>query len=224
MAKKVTMFKNSKGVRVPVVTTIIGQLDKPGLMYWAHKLGLEGVSDLRAHRDAIGQAGNLAHELALPFLSGIEIGDTLKTLQSEYTPEELALAVPIMNRFAAWAKGHEFQTSFEEESFISERYQFGGRIDWFGIMDGVPTLLDLKFTKALYPESTYQMSAYRYLLKERGIDVDRTKIIRIGRTEEEGFEEPDLPEEVLETGWNVFLRLREIYDLAKTLPKTGKAA
>ena len=48
--------------------------------------------------------------------------------------------------------------------------------------------------------------------------------IQSGGPEEWGFEEPDLPEEVLETGWNVFLRLREIYDLAKTLPKTGKAA
>ncbi|QVL37005.1 hypothetical protein [Aminirod propionatiphilus] len=137
---------------------------------------------------------------------------------------ELALAVPIMNRFAKWAEGHEFQTAFEEESFVSEQYQFGGRIDWFGTMDGVPTLIDLKFTKALYPESTYQMSAYRHLLAERGIDVGRTKIVRFGRTEEEGFEEPELPEEVLETGWNVFLHLREIYALAKTLPKTGKAA
>lgn len=219
-----TIFRDSAGKRLPSVSTIIGQLDKPGLMYWAHKLGLEGVSDLRAHRDAISQAGNLAHELALPFLSGIEIGDTLKALQKDYTPEELALAVSIMSRFTKWAEGHEFQTAFEEESFISERYQFGGRIDWFGIMDGVPTLLDLKFTKALYPESTYQMAAYLHLLKERGIEVVRTKIVRFGRAEDEGFEEPELPEEILETGGNVFLHLREIYDLAKTLPKTGKAA
>lgn len=136
--KKVTMFKNDKGKRVPSVTTIVGQLDKPGLMYWAHDLGLKGVSDLRAHRDAISQAGKLAHELALPFLSGVEIGETLKSIQGEYEPEELELTVPIMNRFTEWAGKHTFRTIYEEESFISERYQFGGRIDWFGEMDGIP--------------------------------------------------------------------------------------
>lgn len=35
-----TIFKDSTGKRVPSVSTIIGQLDKPGLVYWAHKLRL----------------------------------------------------------------------------------------------------------------------------------------------------------------------------------------
>ncbi len=222
--KKVTMFKNEKGKRVPSVTTIVGQLDKPGLMYWAHDLGLKGVSDLRAHRDAISQAGKLAHDLALPFLSGIEIGETLKSIQGDYEPEELELAVPIMNRFTEWAGKHTFRTIYDEESFISENHQFGGRIDWFGEMDGIPTLLDFKFAKALHPETTYQLAAYYRLLVEKGIYAERTQAVRFGRKEDEGFEEQELSIATIDTGWEVFLRLRDIYDLAKTLPKTGKAA
>ncbi|WP_448807488.1 hypothetical protein [Aminobacterium colombiense] len=223
MAKR-TVLKNSAGKRVPSVSTIVGQLDKPGLVYWAHKLGLAGVENLRDHRDAIGKAGNLAHDLAIPYLSGVDIHTTIEEVKDDYTQEEIELAIPIMDRFRAWAEQHEFKTAFAEKSIVSDIYDFGGRFDWYGLVDGVPTLIDFKFTKDIYPDHSYQLAAYAYLLKEKMSPPEASKIIRFGREEAEGFEERALSGEALDLSWQVFCRLLDVYSLVKRLKKADKEA
>ena len=47
------IYKLKSGEIVPGVTTIIGQLDKPGLLDWAWRLGKEG-KDWREERDSAG--------------------------------------------------------------------------------------------------------------------------------------------------------------------------
>jgi hypothetical protein len=43
ISKAHTIYKTAEGVRVPGATTITGLLNKPYLVPWANKLGLEGI-------------------------------------------------------------------------------------------------------------------------------------------------------------------------------------
>jgi hypothetical protein len=72
---------------------------------------------------------------------------------------------------------------------ISEKYGYGGTIDFLCYLDGVLTLVDFKTSKAIYDEMLLQLCAYVKLLQENGYDIKQAKILRIGRDESEGFEE-----------------------------------
>jgi hypothetical protein len=228
MATK-TMFKNAAGKRVPSVSTITGLLDKPALMYWAHKLGLQGVADLRGHRDSIKKAGTLMHELIEECLKSkgahaIHFGEIdidkvyQKTDTKEYTKEEIALSRPIFERACKLlASISPFTTGLMEYSMISEEHQFGGRLDWYGVTqgNGPLTLIDFKSGKDVYLETIVQLSAYRGLLLELKNRVDKVRVVRVGGTPEDGEEIRELSDAQLEAGWNLFLHLRKIHDLKK---------
>jgi hypothetical protein len=224
------------GKRVPSVSSIAGQLDKPGLVFWAHGLGLKGVQSIRDHRDKDQRAGVLAHEILLGWLKGdgkSPMGELYENLDiSEYTPEEIETSKPILERAADLvdAEISPVKTSFIEESFVSEEYLFGGRIDWYGMIngDGPMALVDFKTSKGIYPDNIIQISAYWGLLRENKLYTDRVMIVRVGTKKEEGEEICTLTDAQLSAGWKTFLLLRQIYDLKKTvegdIAKTRKAA
>ena len=51
-ARQHTVYKLASGARVPGVTTVLSVLNKPALVPWANKLGLEGI-DVRKYVDAL---------------------------------------------------------------------------------------------------------------------------------------------------------------------------
>jgi hypothetical protein len=232
----VTMFKNSQGKRVPSVSTVVGLLDKPGLVGWAHKLGLAGVVDLRAHRDAAKQAGKITHALVESCLAArgrVYFGDIdtdkayADTDLSGYTEEEIALSRPAFGRAARLLAGiGPMTTGLIEYSMISEKHQFGGRLDWYGVAgeSGPLTLMDIKSGKDVYADSVIQAAAYRGLLLELGNKVERVIIARIGGTPEEGEEIRELSYGELDAAWEAFLHLRAIHGLKKTFAQERKAA
>jgi hypothetical protein len=94
---------------------------------------------------------------------------------------------------------------------VSELYGYGGTIDCFGYINEVPTLIDFKTGKAIYEEMIYQVAAYQQLLKEnKKIDCG-VRIIRIGRDEDEGFE--DRLCKNLDDSWQIFFYCLHIYKL-----------
>ena len=90
---------------------------------------------------------------------------------------------------------------------------FGGTVDLYCKLDGVPTLIDFKTSKGIFDEMLYQVGAYRQLLMEHNYPVKNTRILRIGRTEDEGFEERHLPNP--EVYWQIFEHALRIYQLRK---------
>ena len=181
-AKAHTIYKTSEGVRVPGATTITGLLNKPHLITWANRLGLEGV-DSTKYRDDAASIGTLAHAMVQAHLTNEEL-DT-----EQYSPIELDLASNAVLSFHEWQKQHRLNVLLCEEPLVSDKYRFGGTIDCYCTLDGVPTLLDFKTGKAIYDEHFVQLSAYKMLLQEHGYTVDQCRILRIGRDETEGFEE-----------------------------------
>jgi hypothetical protein len=196
------------------VTTILGILNKPALIEWAWRCGLNG-QDYKLVRDSAATVGTIAHYLIMCYLKGEE------PELSIYSPDDIKTAENSVLSFLEWAKGRSLKPVLLEEPLTSEHYSFGGTIDYFGQLDNGSALLDFKTGKAIYPEMIFQVAAYAQLLEEdREIDgvvlpVDTVRILRIPRSEDEDFEERILTEAQLRDGWEIFLRCLDIYRLQK---------
>lgn len=201
-------YKTKDGKVVPGVTTVLGILNKPALMHWAWDLGIKGI-DYRKFRDDKADIGTLAHYLIMCHLQGIK-PDT-----SDYSANQIDKAENAVISFYEWEKEHKHKPILIEEPLVSERYGYGGTCDLLTEVGNELWLVDFKTGKALYKEFTMQVATYFHLLKENGYAADSIKILRIGRDETEGFEEKTIKD--CETGWQIFLRCLDIYNLQKLL-------
>lgn len=201
-------YKLADGKVVPGATTITGLLNKPQLVRWANKLGLEGI-DSSKYTDEAAAVGTLAHEMVQAHLQG----ETVDT--NMFSPLQVELAENALISFYEWLARHEVEPIMCEVPMVSEKYKFGGTVDCYCKLDGVPTLLDFKTGKAIYDEYFVQVSAYKELLVERGYPVERVQILRIGRDETEGFEERAITD--TRKYFQIFENLLNVYYLRKEL-------
>jgi len=205
-----TIYRNKEGKRVPGVTTALGLLNKPALIHWAWKLGIEGI-DYKTFRDDKADIGTLTHLMALSYEKD-EKPDT-----DYYTKAQIDLAETCFLKYLAWRDKHEVKSIFLEKQSVSEMFQYGGTLDHYCLLDGVKTLIDYKTGKAIYSEQFYQLAAYKQLLNEEGYKVDQCIILRLGRNEEEGFETKTMTD--LRKQLGVFLSCLKIYQLKKEIKK-----
>ena len=203
-------YKNSAGLIVPGVTTILGILNKPALIIWANRLGLQGI-DSTKYRDEAADIGTLAHHLVISHLQKAE-PDT-----SDYSAIQIDQANNAFQNYLAWERGHIVKPLMVETPFVSEEKGFGGTIDFYGLVDDITTIIDFKTGSGFYPEHLYQVAAYGVLLKEAGHSIGQAILLRIGRTADEGFEEKAVYNLDRET--HIFLHCLAIYKLQHDKPK-----
>ena len=206
-------YQTKDGLYVPGVTTVLGLRAKPQLILWANRLGLQGI-DSSKYRDEMGEVGSLAHAMILADLKGERV-DT-----SDYTPNQVNLAENCFLKYLAWAKGKDIKPILVEEPTVCDKHLFGGTLDFYGLVDGVPTLVDYK-TGGIYQEAYIQASACTHLVVEDREMQPPEKVIILGipRTETE-----KCVEEVhtnTSRGWEIFRRLLEIYWLEKERTPQG---
>jgi hypothetical protein len=202
VSKAHVRYKLADGTVVPGATTITGLLNKPFLVTWANRLGLEGI-DSTKYRDAAAEVGTLAHQMIQDYLQGEQ------TDFSNYSKEQISLAENAVLSFFEWEKGHKIEPIICESPLVSERYKFGGTVDCYCFLDGVPTLLDFKTGKAIYDEYFVQLAGYKALLEEHGHEVKSCHILRVGRDETEGFEDRTVTN--LDTYFEIFQNLLNVY-------------
>lgn len=205
-----TRYRLTDGTIVPGTTTILGVLAKPQLVKWANDLGLQGI-DSTKYTDKMAVIGTLAH-----YLVECELKRETPNLDN-YTKEEIDKAENALISFYEWQKENDLEVIFTEKKLVSEKYRYGGTVDCYGLLNGKHTLIDFKTSKAIYTEHIIQLAAYKQLLTENGYQVDQVRILRIGRDEEEGFEERK--ETKLGNHWKLFKNLREVYELQKIIRK-----
>lgn len=105
---------------------------------------------------------------------------------------------------------------------VSEIYKFGGTIDWYGKIGDDYWLIDIKTAKGLYPEHEMQVSAYFSMLIENGYKVDGVRLLRVGRSEDEGFDDHVLSDNRLRQGWEVFKCALDLYRAKQKFEKGDK--
>jgi len=199
-------YKLQDGTAVPGVTTVLGILNKPALVKWANNLGLQGI-DSTKFVDEKAAIGTLAHLMLADYLRGEE------TDTSEYSKVQIDQSENAVLAFFEWEKTHHIEPILIEEPMVSELYKFGGTIDCLGRINGNLCLLDFKTSRGIFPEMLIQVVAYRQLLVEHGHKVDQATILRVGRTDDEGFEERLVNQ--LDKRWEIFVHCLEIYRLNK---------
>ena len=202
-------YRLSDGTIVPGVTTVLGILNKPALVPWANKLGLQGI-DVKKFVDDKADIGTLGHAMVTDHLSGKQ------TDTSDYSKNQIDAAENSALSFWTWEKDNPIEhIFFVEEPLISEAYRFGGTQDIYCKIRGKKELIDLKTGKGIYDEHVYQVSALKVLLEENGCPVDVVRVVNIPRSEDEAFLERVISEKELEIGRQIFMNCLGIYQLKK---------
>jgi hypothetical protein len=205
-SKTHTRYYNKGGKLLPGVTTILGVLNKPALVPWANGLGLQGIN-VREYVDVLALIGTIGHDMICCHNRGV------KFEANGHPAEIIDKAENCFISYLAWEKQHKVEPILCEAALVSERYGYGGTVDMFAKVDSVPTVVDYKTGKAIYPEHIYQVSAYRKLLEENGHDGEAVRILQIGRDETEGFSEKVVTDTTRE--WQLFEHCLAIYRLQK---------
>ena len=203
-----TRYYKKDGSPAVGVTTVLSVLAKPALVPWANNLGLAGIK-VREYVDVMAQIGTIGHAMILSHHKNEKFDTTNLSTDLVDKAENCALS------YFAWEKEHIVEPILCEAGLVSEEYGYGGTIDLYAMLDGVPTLIDYKTGKAIYPEHTYQATAYRQLLAENGHLVKAIRILQVGREESEGFSEKSLTDTYRE--WEIFKHCLALYKL-----KVGK--
>jgi hypothetical protein len=173
-----------KASRKPSVTELVGMLDKPALLSWANRIGLEGKSLIEARRANMAQGVSLHKQLERWLLNGTPIADE-----------------------AFQAKAQAF---FEDKNVVAcekviDHEKFTGRLDVkYQTEDGTERICDFKTNQIrLYRENKLQLAAYRMVA-----GCDRIAVISIPDMTLIEAEIPDFtPYE------QIVLHLAEIYKL-----------
>jgi hypothetical protein len=200
-------YKNKAGDIVVGTTTITGLLPKNGLVKWANNLGLQGI-DSTKYVDSLASIGTLAHDMIEADLMGT------KPDLSESSPDEISKAENCLLKYYEWRKEHKIDVIFCEKQLVSEEYQYGGCVDVYCNLNGIPTLIDIKTSKQCFLAHKCQLLAYRQLLEENGYPIHDLRILRVGRDENEGFD--DIKVSNQKELWEIFKDCLKLhYDLKK---------
>jgi hypothetical protein len=218
IAKAHTVYKVD-GKRVPGTTTITGVMDKPALVKWANNLGLQGI-DSSKYVDELAQVGTLAHFMIENHCLG-EIPDL-----SDFSPNQIKLAENSFYKFLEWQDQTGFEPHHNELILTSKEHMFGGTLDIVGTLtkrNNLRALVDIKTCKGIYPEHKTQVAGGYMILAKENVNIvgplDTTIIIRVGRNEDEGFEEVQINKTESALHQKRFLICRELYEINKAVNK-----
>ena len=189
---------------------MLGVLAKPALVAWANRLGLQGI-DSTKYVDELADAGTCAHYLIECHLGSIEPDLT------SFSDEQIGMARNSLSKFYEWEAQNKPEVVASELGLVSEKRRFGGTIDLIARIRNRLEIVDFKTSKGLYPEHVYQLAAYTELAAENGYHVKRVRILRIGRTPDEGFEERQWPVKDLKKQLEIFKHCLAIHRLQKEI-------
>jgi hypothetical protein len=169
------------------VTTIIGQLDKPALLYWAAEMTAEAACDqadyLAKRIQSEGREAVVKDLRDARFKkpkgqrSATDLGSAVHDACEEYAmtgvrPEVDDEVRPFLERFDTWAQKAQPAYEAAEAAVYNRTYGYAGTLDAIAVVDGQRVILDYKTSRksvdsqgkpsAPYPEAALQLAAYRY--------------------------------------------------------------
>ena len=170
------------------VTTLIGVLDKPALMYWAAeesaKLAVQVAPSLSRRIREEGEDAVVKWLRDARFRppkgrkSASQLGTEVHDACEQYALTGVRPAVddpevePFLDQFDGWAQ--KFQPAYEaaEAAVYNKTYGYAGTLDAIAVIDGQRVILDYKSSRKSvgsddkptrpYPEAALQLAAYRH--------------------------------------------------------------
>ena len=191
------------GRLLPSVTTILDVLAKPGLGPWYAQeerryfetamlavLSKPGAPDpeyvLAAVADAVSglKAADREKQKAASIGTAVHAGIEweLRTRLGEdagpqpFLPEAATWAI---ESWKDWARQVELEPIAVERTIYCEDCGYAGTMDLYARVKGIPTVLDWKSGKAIYPEAFLQNVAYRHAAAGLGMTSEQGLIVRL---------------------------------------------
>lgn len=224
-------------LKSPGVTSILDMLPKGFLRHWAAKsvaeFALDNLGDLvgialRGHRDAAIDMLKRAPERDTR--AAAEIGSEAHGIFERLARDEPIGRVhpdlqPYADHFAAFRREFRPEILLTEETVWSERHDYAGSFDAFGVIDGQRVWLDWKTTRSgIHEEVALQLAAYRhadYIIRPDGSrvpipDADGGAVLHV---RPEGWNL--VPVRCDESAFEIFLHLRAIFDWDRSTKNTA---
>lgn len=156
---------------IPSVTTIIGILDKPGLVGWAKRVTSESavrnLETLVKMRETGGDAATIDWLKRIPGYErdvAADLGTSVHRLAEQINrgvePIVSADEAPFVHAYLKFVSDYRPRFLAVEEMICSLRFDYCGTLDGLAVIDGEPWLIDIKTGKSLYAETALQLSAY----------------------------------------------------------------
>jgi len=223
----------------PGVTTVLKQLDKPALLFWASKMQSEACEaevmawlqepedargDLlhrltrirQAHKNFSRRAADMGkegHALAeYEFRRRLGL-DAVKP-ELEYPQQAHAVCSGVME----WAKTNDVEPLSMEAPVWSIKYGFAGSWDLFASVRGTNTVVDFKSNDRgrIYRESYLQNHALRGALKEHGVEASGIVVV-VPRDGQGDINPVEIPWS--DATYKAFLGLLNVHRWDATLPR-----
>jgi hypothetical protein len=173
-----------EGSRVPSVTTVIGSCKSSStvdaLMYWAWKLGKEGVDFRERNKGAI-DVGHITHtmvenfirKLALETHKGVDYEEAvyntagyIRSTTPVDDPHKFARAKVAFEAFVEWIDMTRATIVATEVPLISKELQTGGTLDAVLKVNDKLYIGDWKTSNGLYADYLCQIATYKLLWEE----------------------------------------------------------
>jgi hypothetical protein len=213
-----------KDLLVSGVTKIIGILDKPALVQWSANMACEfirdnfqGLIDGAVPLDDLLKQAKTAHRRTSK--DATDIGKTVHQFAEDVLKDGRAalpsdpLARKGAQAFLDWFHSNKLETSDSERMVFSKTWYYAGTVDWFGRLNGIPTVLDFKTSSSVYPEMLLQIAAYCIALNEElNEEIRQGAIVRLDK--KTGKCEPYIFE-ITNGLKDAFLRVRETHECLK---------
>lgn len=208
-------YFNAAGKKLPSVTTIAKLIDSSeGLIWWAWDCGMKGL-DYKKVRDDAASAGHVAHAMIEAAVKGRDFD-----LASVLDEEIRANAARSFGAFVTWRDMVRFQLLETEVQIISERYQYGGRLDCIASVLDETCIVDWKTSKDVYPSYLLQVAGYRHGWNETRHDrkILGCHLLRV-KKDDAGFVHHYFPPSTLDKAFQSFVTCRDLYEQQKELSK-----
>lgn len=206
-------YQNKNGDIVPSVTTILQilGLNKQILIRWAVNQVKQGNDPFKVVEKA-ADVGTVTHYLIECYLKGE------KPDLKDFAQSDINRAKNAFNEFLEWAKYRKIKLIGSELVVISEKFQYGGTLDFVVEVESNIELIDFKTSNGVYPDHKIQIIAYGVAWNENNPD-RRIKNYHLLQLEKDNanFHHHKYSPESLKPCWKVFKNLREIYDLRKLI-------
>ena len=214
-------FYTIHGRQLPSVTTILDVIAKPALGPWYAKeerryfeaamlevLARPGARDpdyvLSAVADAVTgvKAADRERQKAAAIGTAIHAGIEwhLRTRLGKDAGPEPRLpegAVWAVESWKDWAKSVDLEPVAIERPVYCELCGYAGTLDLYARVTGVPTVIDWKSGKAIYPEAFLQNIAYRHAADHLGMSSEQGLIVRLPKLlDDPGWEVMTVPDTV----------------------------
>lgn len=202
------VYLNQQGEKVPGVTTVLREwgAKTPALVHAAWKLGFEGKN----YRDEWGKkmdAGSLTHRRC-----EADIRSQPAPGCDGYSAEVVETSDKTFAAYQAWKSGSRLELVASEIPLVHPTLGFGGCLDAVGSLNGQAALIDFK-SKTLYAEQIVQVAAYQRLWNSIHPETPLHTVHILGLTE--GFHHHQPTQDALDAGWELFLRLLDVYSLKR---------